>query len=127
VTAIREFLSKLGRRPEEIRADNLCLWVESLKPAGVIPIEEVVPRRPVKVAGVIQNIRIHPSEGTGTIEATIIDGTGELIAKWLGRSSMPGIRLGMGLILEGTGGVGKDGYLVILNPDFSLVPGPEHG
>lgn len=127
MTAIREFLSKLGRRPEEIRADNLCLWVESLKPVGVTPIEEVVPRRQVKVAGVIQNIRIHPSEGTGTIEATIIDGTGELIAKWLGRSSMPGIRLGMGLILEGTGGVGKDGYLVILNPDFSLVPGPEHG
>ena len=127
MTAIGEFFSKLGRQPEEIRADNLCAWIETLAPMGVTPIEEVKPREPVKVAGVIQNIRIDPSRGSGTIEATIIDGTGEVIAKWLGRSSMPGIRLGMGLILEGTGGMGPDGCLVILNPDFTLVPGPEHG
>lgn len=124
---IRDLLRRWGRTPEEIRAENLCGWIESLEPVGVTPIEEVIPRQPVKVAGVIQNIRIDPTEGTGSIEATIIDGTGEMVAKWLGRSVMPGIRLGMGLIMEGTPGVAKDGFLVVLNPDFSLVPGPEHG
>lgn len=76
----------------------------------------------------IQNIRIEPRpEGTGSIEATIIDGTGHLIVRWLGRSAMPGIRLGMGLIVEGTPGKTDDGSLTMLNPDFGLVPGPEHG
>jgi hypothetical protein len=125
---IRDFFKRLGRTPEEVRGENLCEWVESLAPSGVTPIEEVTPRRPAKAAGVIQNIRIEPkAEGTGSIEATIIDGTGELMVRWLGRSSMPGIRLGMGLIVEGTPGKGQDGSLTMLNPDFSLVPGPEHG
>jgi hypothetical protein len=125
--AIRDFFNKLGRPPEVVRGENLCRWVESLHDVGVTPIEEVVPRRPAKVAGVIQNIRIEPREGTGSIEATIIDGTGEVLVRWLGRSSLPGIQLGMGLIVEGTPGETKDGYLTVMNPDFSLVPGPEHG
>jgi hypothetical protein len=76
---------------------------------------------------VIQNIRIDPRAGTGSIEATIIDGTGRLVTKWLGRSSLQGIRLGMGLIVEGVAGVGTDGDLQFINPEYQLVPGPEHG
>jgi hypothetical protein len=29
--------------------------------------------------------------------------------------------------MEGTPGTAKDGQLVILNPDYELVPDPEHG
>jgi hypothetical protein len=50
-----------------------------------------------------------------------------MVAKWLGRSSLSGIQLGMGLILEGVPGAGPDGMLVMLNPEYVLVPGPEHG
>ena len=94
---------------------------------GVVPIEEVQPRQRCRVAGVIQNICIDPRAGGGSIEATIIDGTGELVAKWLGRSSLSGVRLGMGLIVEGTPGNAPGGELTILNPEYRLVPGPEHG
>ncbi|MFN2526135.1 MAG: DNA-binding protein, partial [Actinomycetota bacterium] len=64
---------------------------------------------------------------TGSIEATVFDGSGELVARWLGRRALSGIRLGTGLIIEGVTGVGDDGELVVLNPDYELVPGPEHG
>jgi hypothetical protein len=74
---------------------------------------------------VVQNIRIDPSEGTGTIEATINDGTGQMVARWLGRSSLKGIRLGTGLIMEGLPGRGERDELVILNPHYELVRGPE--
>ncbi len=50
-----------------------------------------------------------------------------MVARWLGRSSLSGIRLGAGLIVEGTPGVGEHGELVVLNPEYQLVPGPEHG
>jgi hypothetical protein len=49
-----------------------------------------------------------------------------MVAKWLGRSSMSGIQLGEGLIMEGTPGVGEHGELVILNPEYELCSGPEH-
>jgi hypothetical protein len=85
-----------------------------------------VARRASRAAGVIQNIRIDPRVGSGSIEATIIDGSGQMVAKWLGRSSLSGITLGMGLIVEGIIGTGDEGEPTVLNPDYQLVPGPEH-
>ncbi len=75
----------------------------------------------------IQNIRIDPREGSGSIEATLIDGTAQMVVKWLGRQSLSGIQLGMGLVAEGTIGGDPGGEPIILNPDYQLVPGPEHG
>lgn len=90
-------------------------------------MEDIEPRQRVRVAGVIQNIRIDPREGTGSIEATLIDGTGELVAKWLGRQSLFGISLGTGLVIEGMiGSSGTAGERVVLNPEYKLIPSPEH-
>jgi hypothetical protein len=117
------WIHRLARHPEEVRAENLRRWASSVE--GTTPIGDLEARRACRAAGVIQNIRIDPRVGGGTIEATIIDGTGRMVAKWLGRSSLSGITLGMGLIIEGIIGV-DDGELTVLNPDYSLVPGPEH-
>jgi hypothetical protein len=117
-------LSELSRSPDELRARNLAAWASSIE--GATPIAEVEVRCACKVAGVVQNIRIDPREGTGSIEATIIDGSGHLVAKWLGRSSLQGIRLGVGLIIQGIAGISHDEF-VVLNPEYALVPGPEHG
>jgi hypothetical protein len=125
VAGFSDFIEKLGRPPEKIRDENLRAWTSTLP--GVTPIKDVTPRKRCKVAGVIQNIRIDPREGRGSIEATIIDGSGEFSVKWLGRPTMTGIRLGMGLVVEGTVGSGSDGMPAILNPDYQLIPGPEHG
>lgn len=107
-----------------MRAENLRKWASSVE--GATPIKDLVARKACCAAGVIQNIRIDPRVGSGSIEATIIDGTGQMVAKWLGRSSLSGITLGMGLIVEGIIGLADDGELTVLNPDYRLVPGPEH-
>lgn len=60
------------------------------------------------------------------MEATIIDGTGQMVAKWLGRSSLSGITLGMGLVVEGLPGTTPSGEAIVLNPEYELVLGPEH-
>jgi len=125
VTPLKSFLENVTRTPEEVRAENLRRWSSSVE--GTTPIADVKPRQRARVAGVVQNIRIDPREGSGSIEATFIDGTGEMVARWLGRRALSGITLGVGLVVDGVigGGDGKD--LVILNPDYRLVPGPEHG
>jgi hypothetical protein len=84
-------------------------------------------RTKTRVAGVIMNIRIDPREDRDSIEATISDGTGRMVARWIGRSSLEGIRLGAGLIIEGTAGVGEHKECVLLNPEYRLVTDPEHG
>ena len=119
------FIDRLARPPEDLRAENLRRWVASIPEAT--PIGEVEARTRCRIAGVIQNIRIDPREGHGSIEATIIDGTGELVVKWLGRPTKSGIRLGMGLVVDGTVGRAPDGGLQVLNPEYKLVVGPEHG
>jgi hypothetical protein len=122
---LRRLLERLARPAEEIRAENLQAWASSVP--DVVHIVEARARCRTKVAGVIRNVRIDPRTGTGSIEATITDGTGQMVAKWLGRSRLSGIRLGAGLVMEGTPGTAEDGQLVILNPDYELVPDPEHG
>lgn len=121
---LERFLHNLTASPEDIRNENLRHWADSI--AGTCLIVEVQPRQRTKVAGVIRNIRIDPRNG-GSIEATVSDGSGSLVAKWLGRSTLSGIRLAEGLILEGAVGVGNDDLPIILNPEYQLVPGPEHG
>lgn len=125
VPLLSRIIHKLARPPEEIRAENLRKWAASVE--GTTPIAGLEPRVRCRVAGVVQNIRIDPRTGSGSIEATIIDGTGQMVVKWLGRSSLSGITLGMGLIAEGIVGVAPDGEFTILNPEYRLFPGPEHG
>ena len=122
---LTSIIEKLSRPPEEIRSENLRHWAETIEDR--IPIAEVESRRKGRVAGVVQNLRIDPRPGRNSIEATIIDGTGELVVKWLGRQELRGVRLGVGLIVDGTFGADPSGELVILNPEYVLVTGPEHG
>lgn len=100
-------------------------WVSTIPDA--VPITQLEAREHAKIAGVIQNIRIDPREGSGYIEATLIDGSGEVTVRWLGRRTMSGIRLGMGLIVYGIVGRNQQGEHTFLNPEYQLVPSPEHG
>lgn len=125
MTRLSNLIEALARPPEEIRAEHLRAWVETIE--GTTPIAQVEPRTRVRVAGVIQNIRIDPREGSGAIQARFMDGTGSMVAKWLGRQKLSGIQLGMGLIVEGVVGIGEQDTLRILNPEYRLVPSPEHG
>ncbi|MFP5298903.1 MAG: OB-fold nucleic acid binding domain-containing protein [Actinomycetota bacterium] len=125
MTKLRRFLDSLTRSPHEARAENLTRWIANIE--GVTPIKDLQPRHRARVAGVINNIRIDPREGSGSIEATFIDGTGQMLAKWLGRQALQGITLGMGIIVEGVIGQDPTGEPLVLNPEYDLVPGPEHG
>ncbi|MBK5227504.1 MAG: OB-fold nucleic acid binding domain-containing protein [Actinobacteria bacterium] len=124
VALLKRFIEGFTKAPEETRAENLARWISTLE--GVTPLSQVAPRQRYRVAGVIQNIRIDPREGRDSIEATIIDGSGRMIVKWLGRSSMLGVGLGKGLVVEGIVGE-SEGMRVMINPEWNLVPGPEHG
>lgn len=125
VTFLSDLVERLARPPQEIRAEHLRDWAASFP--GTVPVAEIQPRSRSKMAGVIQNVRIDPREGSGSIEATVDDGSGRIVVKWLGRQKLSGITLGAGLIFEGAVGEGPRGNLQVLNPEYQLMPNPEHG
>jgi len=61
------------------------------------------------------------------IEATIIDGEGSLVARWdiVSSEVRPRIGPGSGLVVEGVPRIGATGDLLILEPAYEVVPGPD--
>ena len=91
-----------------------CLW-----------LDRVEVHRSCRVAGVVQRLRIDPR--AAAIEVTITDATTRLRARWRIRHPAPQLRAapGSGLILEGVARVDPSGDLVMVEPSFEIVPGPE--
>lgn len=125
MTRLRALTETLARSPAEARAENLRRWSASVP--GTTAISDLEPRKHQKAAGVVQNIRIDPRPQSRSIEATIIDGTGQMVVRWLGRPQIPGINLGTGLIVSGVIGKTEEGEPLVLNPDHDVVKDPEHG
>jgi hypothetical protein len=92
-----------------------CLW-----------LAEVELYRTYRVAGVVRRLRIDPR--AGVIEATITDGTASLRAQWAIRRPVPQLQAapGLGLILEGMARMDEYGELLMEEPAFEIVPGPEY-
>ncbi len=118
-------IEKFTQTPEATRATNLKEWADSIP--ETIRIKDIAPRCGCRAVGVIQKIRIDPRTGTGSVEVTLDDGTGRLLARWLGRSKLNGIALGKGLEVEATAGDHAGEDLVVLNPSYRLMPGPDRG
>ena len=118
-------IEKFTQAPEATRATNLKEWADSIP--ETIRIKDIAPRCGCRAVGVIQKIRIDPRTGTGSVEVTLDDGTGRLLARWLGRSKLNGIALGKGLEVEATAGDHAGEDLVMLNPSYRLMPGPDRG
>jgi hypothetical protein len=79
------------------------------------------------VAGVVRRLRIDPQ--AGVIELTITDGTALLGAQWPIRRPVSQLQAapGSGLILEGMARLDARGELLMEEPAFEIVAGPECG
>lgn len=100
------------------RVAEVQVWTRDVP--GVKMIGSVTARDVVKVAGIVDRLRIRPQNGVPAIEATIVDGTGICTAVWLGRRSIKGLTLGRRIVLEGRLAQ-KDGEYQIMNPAFEFA------
>jgi hypothetical protein len=102
--------------------------LESPKPGAPLgqatrkPIGECRWRERVQVEGRIRALRVQPWEGgVATLEVTVVDDTGGLVAIFMGRQQLAGVRLGAHIELEGMV-VESRGQLAIMNPRYTLLP-----
>lgn len=85
-------------------------------------IGQAQPRQHVTLVGEIKSLRIVPRAGSPSLEATISDGSGALVAVWTGRRRIAGVAPGKRLIINGRGAPnGPTGRLLFYNPRYELL------
>lgn len=114
----KRLLDRLRQDVSVRRAETIREWVE--RQPGVTLIGRVAPRSVAKVAGVVEVLRVRPREGVQAFEAEVTDGTGTVTAVWLGRSSVPGVSIGVRVVIEGRMG-GEAANLQVINPTFEFA------
>ena len=87
---------------------------------GTRPISAVVPRIRVQVEGRVHSIRLSPIGGAPALHVTLTDDSGSLGLVFLGRRSIPGLKVGT--MLRATGAAGeRDAALAIVNPEYEFL------
>jgi hypothetical protein len=93
-----------------------------LRTSGVVAIEDADAPWRWQVAGVINAIAIDPRGDLPSIEARVSDGTGWLVAKWRGWTTLRGLSIRRLIILEGFVDIGPEGQKLMFEPDFQIIP-----
>lgn len=119
--AFRRLFQRFTMPMSELDEERLRQFCSNLP--GVVSIADAQARQEVTVAGEISSVRIVPRAGCPSIEATISDGSGTLVAVWTGRSRIAGVSPGKKLVVNGRGSPqgGAAGRLLVLNPRYELL------
>ena len=113
----KRWFKRLSVDDAQLRAESIRAWAQTVD--GAVSIAETPFREVVRVAGVVENIRVRPREGAAAFEAEMSDGTGTVTAVWLGRRTIQGVSLGSRLVIQGRLG-GTPGHRQMMNPSFEF-------
>jgi hypothetical protein len=105
--------------PDVLRDRDLRRWREGF--GDVTAIADLHDRQPGTCVGVVRTIRLVPGR---SLEITVEDGSGRLVARFAGRSNLRGLELGGALRLAGTVSVEPDGLRRMRNPAWTPVQEP---
>lgn len=83
-------------------------------------IKDVPLRSRVLLAGEVQGLQVVPRAGSPSLEVTVGDGTGRVVAVFTGRRRLGGVDVGRRLLVDGV--VRRDrARLVAMNPAYTIV------
>lgn len=84
-------------------------------------VREVAERQKASLFGVLRSVTFPAPTGAGSFTATLFDGTGSIDVVWLGRKSVPGIKAGIRLAVQGMV-IARSNGLCVINPTFQIEP-----
>ena len=119
--ALKERFKKLTASVAELDTEKLRDYCSRFE--NTVRIADAQPREIITVVGEITSLRIVPRpDGVPWLEATVSDGTGNLMVMWTGRKRIAGVGAGKRLMVSGRGAPkGKGGRLLITNPQYELL------
>jgi K(+)-stimulated pyrophosphate-energized sodium pump len=115
---LRRFLDRLNESDETRLAAEVRGWAESVD--GTTRIADAPLRQPVRIAGVIRRMTVLPLEGKEALQVLVSDGTGEVVAVFMGRRGIGGLSLGKRVVVEGVLGEHR-GDVRIVNPRLEFA------
>lgn len=118
----KSLLRRLRADEARDRDASITTWAKGVDRCALM--RDAEERQVVRVAGIVNRIKVRPRDGVAAFEATLQDGTGEVRAVWLGRRNVPGLTLGARLIVEGRLGRDQKGRLQLMNPVYEFEAAP---
>ncbi len=110
--------ARLARGTDELERLRLGRrFTETTTTGGITAAPE---RVPVKVTGEVTSSRVVPRSGSPSLEITLSDGSGTVLAVFNGRRQIVGLEPGRAATLEGVGRI-DGGQLVLVNPAYTLL------
>ncbi|HMG39944.1 MAG TPA: amino acid permease [Acidimicrobiales bacterium] len=91
----------------------------------VTPIGDARWRDRVRVQGKVRSVRVAPRHDVPVFECVVDDGTGTVIAVFLGRRELAAVNVGTQVELVGTIGIHRS-RLALLNPTYRVVTSASH-
>ncbi len=118
--ALKDKFKSLTKTPSELDEQRLKDFCG--KQANCSPMGRALARQEVSLVGEVTALRIVPRAGSPSLEATISDGSGSIVAVWTGRRRIAGVAPGKRLVVNGRGApTGPGGRLLYLNPRYELL------
>jgi hypothetical protein len=117
--ALKKLVERLTKPVEDLDREKLVEFCDAL--SGCSHCDELQPRTTARVAGEVQTVRIVPRAGSPSLEVTVTDGRGQVVAVFFGRRKLAGISPGRRLILEGIVGLDANRRFMY-NPVYELLP-----
>lgn len=118
LSPLRRCVRRMSESAEQRYAEEIDEWCRAIP--GTVRIADAPLRQHVKLAGVVRRITVRPLEGNESLEALLYDGTGEVTVVWMGRRSIPGLRLGTRIVVDGLLAEQR-GDRRLVNPSFEFV------
>jgi RecG-like helicase len=115
---LRGFLTRLTESDEQRLAEEIQRWADTVP--GTARITDTEVRNRAKIAGVVKRITVRPMEGSESLEALVSDGTGDIRVVWMGRRTIPGLKLGTRIVVEGVVAEQR-GERRMVNPTFEFA------
>ena len=112
-------LDRLKKMPSTGEAHQAKL-ADRFGSVACTPIGNVVARTRSTVGGEVTRMRSVPRSGSPAFEVMIKDGTGEMVAVFVGRRSIAGIEIGGHLVVEGVPRA-EQHRTVMVNPAYTLL------
>lgn len=119
---LKDIAKRLTSSIEDLDRARLQTRYEGL---GLTKICETPLREPVRVGGEITAMQVVPRAGSPSLEVTISDGSGRVVAVFTGRRKINGVEPGRGVLYEGVTRR-EHGRLVMLNPAYTLLAHASH-
>lgn len=117
VVALRDVVKRLTTSTEEIDRNKRSARRSAL---GATPIDQIVDRQFVELAGEVQSVRIVPRAGAPALDVLIDDGHGLALAVFFGRRSIAGVHAGRTLRISGRASL-RSGRARLINPAYELL------